>query len=175
MVFADVRGSTSIAENVGPAEFAALLNRFYAVATGSLLPENAVVDKMIGDEVMAFFIPAFQENSSKAAVTAAVKILEGVGNGSPGKEPWLPVGIGINFGEAYVGKVGTGQVSDFTALGDTVNTAARLQGHAKPGEIVVSESVYNRVSNQFPGVPKQDIDVRGKEETFGVHVITPFG
>ena len=171
MIFADVRGSTSIADKVGPAEFASLLNRFYDVATRSLLLQQAVVDKMIGDEVMAFFIPAFQADSQAAAMRAAVDILSGVGYGS-GSDPWLPVGIGINFGEAYVGKVGTGDVSDFTVLGDTVNTAARLQGHAKAGEVVVSESVYSHIASKYPDAPQEKIDVRGRVESFGVHVIS---
>ena len=137
----------------------------------ALIPQNAVIDKMIGDEVMAFFVPAFQDDPQAAAMRAARDILRRVGNGS-GQEPWLPVGIGINFGEAYVGKVGAGRVNDFTALGDTVNTAARLQNHAKAGEVVVSESVYSQISDEYPGVPGQQISVRGKEETLGVHVIS---
>jgi adenylate cyclase len=140
----------------------------------ALIPELAVVDKMIGDEVMAFYVPAFHVDSPSAAMRSAASILKGVGNGS-GSEPWLPVGIGINFGEAYVGKVGTGEVNDFTALGDTVNTAARLQSHAKAGEIVVSESVYSRIESEYPGIVVETIDVRGKEDDFGVHVISPFG
>ena len=138
----------------------------------ALLPRNAVIDKMIGDEVMAFFIPAFHGEPQKAAMKGATDILRGVGYGS-GKEPWLPVGIGINFGEAYVGKVGTENVNDFTVLGDTVNTAARLQAHAKAGEVVVSESIYSYIDSQYPGVQLEDLEVRGKEETFGVHVIRP--
>ena len=173
MIFADVRGSTAIAEQSGPSEFAGLLNRFYAVVMAVLIPRKAVIDKMIGDEVMAFFVPAFQPEQQKTAMDAASAILRGVGYGSESdNEPWLPVGIGINFGEAYVGKVGTGEVNDFTALGDTVNTAARLQGHAKAGEVVVSESIYSHVAESYPGVPREDIDVRGKEEPFGVHVIS---
>ena len=171
MIFADVRGSTSIAEKIGPAEFASLLNRFYAVATKSLLAQNAVVDKMIGDEVMAFFVPAFQKDPQAAAMNAAADIMRGVGYRSD-REPWLPVGIGINYGEAYVGKVGTGEVNDFTALGDTVNTAARLQSHAKAGEVVVSESVYSHIALMYPGVSRQDVDMRGKKDSFGVHVIS---
>ena len=170
-MFADIRGSTSIAEKVGPAEFANLLNRFYEVTTKSLLLQNAVVDKMIGGEVMAFFVPAFEKETQAAALRAAVAILRRVGY-RPGKEPWLPVGIGINFGEAYVGKVGTGEVNDFTALGDTVNTAARLQSHAKAGEVVVSESVYSHIASEYPGVPREDVELRGKADSFGVHVIS---
>jgi adenylate cyclase len=174
VIFADVRGSTSIAENSGPAEFAALLNRFYKVAMDALIPRKAIIDKMIGDEVMAFFVPAWQRDSREAAMETAAQILKGVGNGS-GKEPWLPVGIGINFGQAYVGKVGTGEVNDFTVLGDTINTGARLQSHAKAGEVVVSESVYSHLSDTYPNVPVENLNVRGKEETFGVHVIRPMG
>ncbi len=140
----------------------------------ALIPRKAIIDKMIGDEVMAFFVPAWQQDSQTAAMDAATQILKNVGNGS-GKEPWLPVGIGINYGQAYVGKVGTGEVNDFTALGDTVNTAARLQSHAKAGEVVVSKSVYSHLTGTYPNVPMQNLEVRGKEETFGVHVISPLG
>ena len=172
MFFADVRGSTAIAEKVGPVEFAGLLNRFYKVAMDALIPRYVIIDKMIGDEVMALFVPAWQDKPQKVVMEAAVDILKGVGNGS-GSEPWLPVGIGINYGTAYVGKVGTGDVNDFTALGDTVNTAARLQAHAKAGQVVVSESVYSHLTEGYPDIPAEQIELRGKEETFGVHVITP--
>jgi adenylate cyclase len=172
-LFADVRGSTSIAEKIGPAAFASLLNRFYDVAMGALIPNRAVVDKMIGDEVMAFFIPAAKLPMQSSAINSAMNILKGVGYGS-GEEPWLPVGIGINHGQAYVGKVGTGDVNDFTALGDTVNTASRLQSEAKAGQIVVSESVYTEINSEYQNVPVRHVDVRGKEEKFGVHIIKPF-
>ncbi|MBT3996469.1 MAG: adenylate/guanylate cyclase domain-containing protein [Chloroflexi bacterium] len=168
-----MRGSTTIAEKVGPVEFAGLLNRFYEVAMSALIPKRAIIDKMIGDEVMAFFVPAAKIPMQDAAMDAAMKILKGVGYGT-GEEPWLPVGIGINHGKAYVGKVGTDDVNDFTALGDTVNTASRLQSEAKAGQIVVSESIYSEIITQYPNVPVQNIDVRGKEEKFGVHVIAPF-
>jgi class 3 adenylate cyclase len=86
----------------------------------------------------------------------------------------LPVGIGINHGEAYVGKVGTGDVNDFTALGDTVNTAARLQSEAAAGQIVVSESVYSELGSAYAGIPSKEVDVRGREEKFGIHILKPF-
>ena len=172
MFFADVRGSIAIGEKVGPADFAALLNRFYKVAMDALIPKNAIIDKMIGDEVMAFFVPAWQQDSQRVAMEAAVGILKSVGNGS-GSEPWLPVGIGINFRKTYGGKVGTGDVNDFAALGDSVNTAARLQAHAKAGQVVVSESVYSHLTEAYPDVPAEQLELRGKEEAFEVHVITP--
>lgn len=153
--------------------FAGLLNRFYDVAMSALIPSRAIIDKMIGDEVMAFFVPAAKLPLQTTAVETAEEILRGVGYGS-GSEPWLPVGIGINHGEAYVGKVGTGDVNDFTALGDTVNKAARLQSEAAAGQIIVSESVYSELGSAYAGVPSQEIDVRGREEKFGIHILKPF-
>jgi class 3 adenylate cyclase len=77
--------------------------------------------------------------------------------------------------KAHVGKVGTGEVNNFTALGDTVNTGARLQSHTKTGQIVVSEGVFSAVADRFTGVPAETIEVRGRGEGYGVRVITPFG
>ncbi len=139
----------------------------------ALIPNRAIIDKMIGDEVMAFFVPAAKLPLQTTAVDTAEKILRGVGYGS-GSEPWLPVGIGINHGEAYVGKVGTGDVNDFTALGDTVNTAAHLQSEAAAGQIVVSESVYSELGSAYAGIPSKEVDVRGREEKFGIHILKPF-
>ncbi|MBP39158.1 MAG: adenylate/guanylate cyclase domain-containing protein [Dehalococcoidia bacterium] len=90
---------------------------------------------------MVFFVPTAKLPMEVTAMDSVTKILEGVGYGS-GEEPWLPVGIGVNHSMAYVGKVGTGAVNVFTALGDTGNVAARLQAPAAADRIVVSESVY---------------------------------
>jgi len=162
-----------MAEKIGPTEFAALMNRFYGAATGVLVPRHAVVDKMIGDEVMAFYAPALVENMRSTAVDAAVALLNAVGYGSA-DGPWVEVevGIGINFGPAYVGKVGTGDVNDFTALGDTVNTAARLQSDATGGQIVMSESVHDAVSDEFPNVESIEINAKGKTELVKARVLT---
>ena len=142
MLFADVRGSTALAESMGPREFAMLLNRFYQAATNGLSAHDAVIDKMIGDEVMAiFFLGAAGQAYRRSSVLAAEAVISSLGYGSA-SEPWLPVGIGVHAGPAYVGKVGSGNVNDFTALGDTINVAARLQAEAAAGEIVISEPVY---------------------------------
>ena len=89
-------------------------------------------------------------------------------------EPWLPVGIGLHAGPAFVGKVGTDGVTDFTALGDTVNTAARLQSEAGPGEIVLSETVYQGVADRYPDLEQKTVAAKGKDETVTVRVIQPF-
>lgn len=140
VLFADVRGSTALGEGGAATHFAALLNRFYDVATHTLLRHDAVIDKLIGDEVMAFFVRGISGPQYRAkAVLAGRQLLEAVGYGSGGG-PWLELGVAINAGVAYVGNVG-GAVVDFTALGDPVNVAARMQRHAAGGELLVATGV----------------------------------
>jgi adenylate cyclase len=173
VLFADVRGSTALGEGLDPSEFAALMNRFYKAANEVLLAHDAIVDKLIGDEVMALFVrgvsgPAFREK----AVHAAQSLLSAVGYGSA-DGPWLPMGAGVHVGVAFVGNVGTSEVNDLTALGDTVNTAARLQGIARPGEVVVSESAFAAVAARYPEAESRTVEVKGKAEPLTVRVLPP--
>src|SRR3954452_22366170 len=138
VLFADVRGSTALGERMGAREYADLLGRFYEMATDVLLRHDAVVDKLIGDEVMALFVPGIAgPEYRERAVRAAVDLLRGVGYGTP-EGPWLEVGAGVNAGIAYVGNVGREGMTDFTALGDPVNVAARLQAEAAGGQVVIA-------------------------------------
>ena len=173
VLFADVRGSTALGESMGASAFASLLNRFYKAATTGLLAHEAMIDKIVGDEVMALFIPGFTGPGYRSApILAAMDIMRAMGYGGEA-EPWLPVGIGLHAGPAFVGKIGTEGVSDFTALGDTVNTAARLQSKAGPGEIVLSEAIYQGVSDRYPDLEQRTLTVKGKDETVTVRVIQP--
>ena len=157
---------------MGPRDFAMLLNRFYRAATDGLSAHDAVIDKMIGDEVMALFFPgAAGQEYRRASVLAAEAVIDAVGYGS-NEEPWLPVGIGVHVGTAYVGKVGSGTISDFTALGDTVNIAARLQAEAVAGEIVISEPVYQEVAARYPDLEQRAVSLRGRDEPLSIRVIS---
>lgn len=169
ILFADIRGSTGLGERLGPGAFASLLNRFYKAATDSLLPHNAIIDKMIGDEVMALFGPMFPDYRNNA-VLAAESLMKAVGYGGAG-EPWLPLGIGVHAGIAFVGRIGSGEVHDFTALGDTVNTTARLQQEAKAGEILVSDALYQDVADRYPGLEQRTLSLRGRDEPVAVRVL----
>ncbi len=171
VLFADMRGFTSLAETMTPSQAADLLNRFYAVATDVFAKRDAVIDKLAGDEVMALFMQAFagEEYLAKLA-SSAETLLRELGFGS-GHESWLPLGIGIDCGVAFVGNVGSGEVKDFTAIGDVVNTAARLQGQAGPGQIVMSERVYEAVGTRFPNAPRVELELKGKSETVAARVI----
>ena len=158
---------------MGPGKFAMLLNRFYGAATNGLSAHDAIIDKLIGDEVMALFIPGSAGQAyRRASVLAAEAVIRAVGYGTD-EEPWMPVGIGVHAGPAYVGKVGSGNVNDFTALGDTVNVAARLQAEAVAGEIVISEPVYQEVATRYPDLEQQAVTLRGKNEPFSVRTIRP--
>jgi adenylate cyclase len=89
-----------------------------------------------------------------------------------GDEP-LPVGIGVHAGEAFVGKIGSDTVHDFTALGDTVNTAARLQAEAAAGEVALSEELYQEAPESFPGAQAKEVSLRGKSEPFPIRIYRP--
>jgi adenylate cyclase len=171
VLFADVRGFTALSETISAGEAVLLLNRFYAVATDALIERDAIVDKLVGDEVMALFLPPIVgEAHLQRMVEAAEALLRGVGFGTP-EGPWLDVGIGLDFGQAFVGNVGHGEVKDFTAVGDVVNTAARLQAEAGPGTIVMSSVVYEAVREHYPDAGTSELELKGKSAPVLAHVV----
>jgi len=171
VLFADMRGYTAWAESKPPEEVARVLNRFYAVATDVLINHVAVIDKLIGDEVMALFVPGFVGSDHvEQMVSAAEDLLRGVAHDSS-ESSWPPLGVGLDFGLAFVGNVGSGEVKDFTAIGDVVNTAARLQSEAKPGQMVISERVYQEVAERYPFALQVELQLKGKSEPVTARVV----
>jgi adenylate cyclase len=169
LLFADVRGSTALAERMSAAEFSRLLNRFYAVANKAVIDSDGLVDKFVGDEVVAFYLPIVGPEHPQKAVDAAIEILEQTGHRDRGG-PWLPVGAGVHTGIAYVGAVGEEHQRDFTALGDAVNVAARLASFAAAGEVLVTEDAFGRTAR--PGEAEQrQVELRGKTEPTDVRVL----
>lgn len=168
VLFADVRGSTSLGEK-GPAhEFAALLNRFYREATRALIRYDAVIDKLIGDEVMAFFVQGISgADYRRKAILAGIDLLRAVGYGND-EPPWLEIGAAVNAGPAYVGNVG-GEVVDFTALGDPVNAAARMQQNAAAGELLVAAGIDDRLAGQ---APRRKLALRGRRQSIDAFVLS---
>ena len=172
VLFADIRGFTSRSETLAPSETNALLRTFYRCAEQVLLPE-AVIDKLIGDEVMALYIPFFVKQLTKTAEPAggqtiaalmldhASRLLERIGYGSA-NGPSLDVGIGLDFGEAFIGNIGDEAVRDFTAVGDVVNTASRLQAQAAGGEVIVSARLATYL-DEPPGEVVH-LELKGKQQ-----------
>ena len=169
LLFADVRGSTGLAERMGAETFRRLLNRFYHRATDVLLARDAIIDKFVGDEVVALFIPALAgADHAGRAIEAAKDLLRATGH-QDASGPWVPLGVGVHSGSAYVGTVGEA-VTDFTALGDTVNVTARLASAAAAGEILVSVESATR-GGLDDGSETRTLDLRGRSQPLDVRVL----
>ena len=170
VLFADLRGFTSRAEVSDSQTMADLLRRFYGCAERVLFPE-AIIDKVVGDQVMALYLPDVQRRITREHVPIlmvdhAMELLRAVGYESV-NGPFVEMGVGLDVGEAFVGNIGERAVYDFTAIGDVVNTAARLQGEARSGEVVLSE----RVANGLPaaiGTPVE-LELKGKQHIERAH------
>jgi adenylate cyclase len=172
LLFADVRGSTTLAEHIPPQEFSQLISRFYGTAARVVDKWDGIVDKFVGDEVVALFVPGFAgEEHAGRAIEAARELLHETGN-ADGAEPWVPVGAGVHTGIAYVGRVGEGDACDFTAVGDAVNTAARLASSAGAGEILVSTSAAEAAGLDAGGLEARTLDLRGRDESVDAVVAT---
>ncbi|HSL42263.1 MAG TPA: adenylate/guanylate cyclase domain-containing protein [Anaerolineales bacterium] len=165
MLFVDVRGSTSIAENTSPEKFSKLINRFYRTTTEIFYRNYGFVEKLVGDEVAGFFVPGFAgAEHASVAVETAKQIMRALGYRQNSK-PWIPAGIGINTGIAYVGSVHTeGDVSNIAILGDSVNTTARLASLAGAGEILISDRTREEANLDMTGRESQTLKLKGKSQ-----------
>jgi adenylate cyclase len=172
MLFADVRGSTTLAEQMSARDFSRLINRFYTVATHVLIQSDALVDRLMGDEAIGLYIPGFAgPEHPRRAIEAAQELLRLTGHRDP-NGPWLPVGVGVHTGRAFVGVVGGEESTvDFTALGDNVNITARLASQAGPGEILISEASYAAAGLNREDLERRHMDLKGKTEPIGVRVL----
>lgn len=170
LLFADVRGSTALAEQASAEEFSRLMARFYGAAATAVDRRNGIVDKFVGDQVVALFIPGFAGADHAAdAIAAARELLANTGHGEG--EPWIPVGAGVHTGVAFVGTVGEGDAVDFTALGDSVNTAARLASSAGSGEILVSSAAAAASQLDTAGLEARTLNLRGRAESVAAWVV----
>jgi len=175
LLFADVRGSTALAETMSPTEFSRLINRFYNMATDVMVHSDALIDKIIGDQVAGMYVPGFAgAGHARKAVEAAQEILKVTGHGTP-EGPWISLGVGVHTGIAFVGSVGSEQgTSDITVLGDAPNTAARLSTSAKQGEILISEAAYSTAGLHLDSPKQRDLELKGKSEPFSGYVLTNY-
>ena len=158
LLFADVRGSTGIGERLSPTEFRAFLGHFYEVGSKAILDHDGLVDKLVGDEIIGLFFGGVTgPHHAAAAIAAGRELLERVGRADATQSGAIPLGGGVHTGIAYVGPTGpVGAVDDFTALGDVVNTTARLaSAAAAAGELLISveAAAEAEVSDQRPGAP----------------------
>lgn len=173
VLFADVRGSTQLAENMNPTDFSRLINRFYNAATKVLYNTNAMVEKLIGDAVTGFYVPGVAgPDHAQTAVSAAREILAATGHHLP-SGPWVPVGIGVHTGLAYVGAViSDSGVADIAVFGDTPNIGARLAAQASTGEIHISQATAQAAGLAASGAEIRHQTLKGRTEPVDVWVLS---
>jgi adenylate cyclase len=164
LLFADIRGSTGLAERLGPSAFKRVLDSFYRLSSQAVLDNGGLVDKFVGDEIVALFLPAIAGANHAAPAIAAARVLLGaVGADHASPSGPIPVGVAVHSGESYVGIVGqAGKAWDFTALGDPVNTTARLASEARAGELLVSVAAATAAGLPLDGRERRSVDVRGR-------------
>jgi class 3 adenylate cyclase/HAMP domain-containing protein len=177
ILFTDIRSFTTISEAYRPDELVTILNFYFSILVEIIMEKHGVVDKYIGDAVMAFFgAPARFENDAEDALRAGLAIADALEkfNGeqkAAGKQQFL-TGIGINYGAVTVGNIGTEKKMDYTVIGDNVNLASRLEGLTKEYHqaILISESLTKMVGPAFPYRLVDTVIVKGKTE--GVRIYT---
>jgi PAS domain S-box-containing protein len=171
VLFADIRGFTSFSEKKSPEELVAVLNRYLAAGAEAVLAEEGTVDKFLGDAVMAWFnAPLPQPDHSLRAVKAALRLREAVEklHAELPADAQLSFGVGIHFGQAVLGWIGTEKRLEYTAIGDSVNTAKRIQENSSRNQILISKEAYERVAGQVLAEPYAPLRVKGKSEVVEV-------
>jgi adenylate cyclase len=165
VLFADVRGSTALAERMSPAAFSQIIRRFYAAATKSVIDHGGLIEKLIGDEVTAFFVSGLSgPDHAGLGVGAAQAILRVTGHAEPGG-PWVPVGVGVHTGQTYIGAVQVENgAADIVVIGDVANTGARLASLAGPGEVLVSEATRAAAGLRMDGLEGRRLQLKGRSE-----------
>jgi len=178
ILFADLRGYTSLSERVGATGTVELLQCFYDACSSAVWERDGIVNKFIGDAVLAIFnFPIMRDDHVRQAVLAGLEIqrkcreetaLMTTDAGS-GSVP-IGVGIGIHTGEASIGEVGTAY-KDFTIIGPVVNTASRIQAAAQLGEILVTDDVYGHVADLFPNAEARTLQLKGVHDPVAAHLL----
>jgi class 3 adenylate cyclase len=173
-LFADIRGFTTYSEMLSPEDLVSVLNRYLKASADAVLEQEGTIDKFMGDGMMAWFnAPIPQKDHTLRAVRAALKIRDSISylHKELPKEAHLSFGVGIHFGDAVLGLVGTEQRVDYTAIGDSINTAKRIQENSEAGQILISEDAYKKVSKRIQTNPVDPIRAKGKREPLKVYEV----
>jgi adenylate cyclase len=178
ILFSDIREFTSMAEDLQPEVVVQILNGYFADMTPIIFGHNGLLDKYIGDGLMALFgVPSHTETAAVDAVAAAIDMMRRmkfVNEELKSKRlSEIAVGIGINTGMATVGYIGSEERTDYTAIGDSVNLAARLEKQAQAGQIIISHSTFEAMAGRFPTKPsgEGEVTVKGKSERVRVYEV----
>ncbi len=174
ILFADVRDYTPLSQLIESHEVATLLSSFYDSSATAIWERDGIVNKFMGDAIFAVFnFPITREDHVEQAVYAALELQKRcLEMKSLQGDIDFGIGVGIHTGDVSVGDIGR-LCRDFTVIGEVVNLSSRLQGAAKPGEVVLSEAVYETVKDTFPGIPAQTFDLKGIDQPVTAYVLSP--
>ena len=180
VMFADIRSFTALSEHMEPEEVVAMLNEFFSIITDILFKYNGMLDKFVGDQVMAVFGHISDEKSgARSAVRAGIEMQKATATlmeeRAKKNYPLFEIGIGINTGSAILASVGSENRMDYTVIGDTVNTAARLEGHAAGWEIVIGERTCNHLPKKLPRSARQELKMRNRSEPLACYTLIAKG
>jgi len=172
-LFADLRGFTAFSERSSPQEIVVMLNRYFGVATPSVLGHGGTVVQFVGDALLALFnAPARQPDHPLRAARAALAMqrsIEEIAEGNPG---WPRFRVGVNTGSALVGNIGSTEMRSFNAMGDAINVAARLQSIAEPGQVVIGAATLSGIEQAAEVQPLGELNVKGRQEPVSAYILT---
>lgn len=177
VLFADIRGFTSMAENLEPQEVVEQLNEYLETMTPIIFANHGIIDKFVGDEIMAYFgAPVYPEDHSWRAVKTALEMqaaLDGLcRKWRSERRPGMRIGIGVNTGPVVMGNIGSSQYMDFTLIGDSVNVASRLCSIAEPGEVLVGAATLKEVADRVSVLKTRETTIRGRVSPVTVHSVS---
>jgi adenylate cyclase len=169
ILFADIRGFTRISEHAAPEKIVDLLNRYFSAMTDIIFAHGGTLDKYLGDGLMALFgapttTPKDANNALSAAVAMQRRMISINAELRDEGFPEIGVGIGLHTGEVTVGYIGSERRSEYTAIGDSVNTSSRLESNAKGGQILVSEVTAKAAKSRYELTPREPINVKNREQ-----------
>jgi adenylate cyclase len=170
VLFADLSSFTELTQELGAERTHEVVDAFLRAATDAITRHGGFIDKYIGDAVMALFnVPLKQPDHERQAVAAALEIRSRMGDLGRRFQMDLNAAMGIAAGWARVGRLGSGESRDITAIGDVVNLAARLEGKTRAGEILLSSDVYAKVAPDYPGIAEERLALKGFKEPVGAY------
>lgn len=173
ILFTDIRGYTTFSEHLPPEQVVEMLNDYLSLAANTIMSYGGTLDKYIGDGLMAIFnAPEDHPEHTRSALAAAITLQAGARHLEAQRGDGLSFGIGIHTGEAVVGFIGTDCAMNYTAVGDVVNLAKRLQETARPGQILIEAGLVSQMSDAIEATPLGELRIRGRSQSAEVYELT---
>jgi class 3 adenylate cyclase len=172
VLMADLRGFTPFSERTQPAEVVAMLNAYYGAVVPVILDRGGTVTQFVGDAVMAIFnAPVRQDDHARQAGAAGLRLHRAIDEVAAGRAGWPRFRVGINTGPALIGNVGSAEMRNFTAVGDTTNVAARLEALAEPGQVVIGSRTRSQIGDAATVTALGTVPVKGREQPVDAFVL----